>query len=521
MLKDNLYDYHENLNHQQWINIEKIVVKRKFLTGKSVLILCAFISEEQWRSSMASTFLEKGALVHLRNPQNGASAFHYACYALCYDLIEIYLKAIDFDLNLKDHNGNTAFIYYLVALGLTEDKSKFEKGLNTLNVFINTYRHFKVRIDVKNKFGIGPLEVCESLGNDKLIEIIQRTYYLAEEDAKLNYESFKIQINETHSTERRIKSATPQLTKTPDIRISTASPSRPSTTCSFLDEIVNYSKVANKADSRTGSSRAKSAKSQRINMSTPISRKQSRAQSDYNINNLKSNGDKPIKTIEEIVRKHLLIDLNEVKNETIKHSAELDDKLTQLYLERHHNLCKIPFSEARRCRSAPRDELSLLNRSFSQPEFKVKRIKNLLNASSNNLLQVSQSILNTTKELTNCEKNLPKTWRDDFTRSDGFSNEFQIVSSKSYRKSYNPAKCPKVFVTPPPHPNSRRIIHSAASEVSILVNETTNSGSKQKSQQQQLLNQQTIEASRNRIHEKFFTQNNLQQQQLQSNNHFT
>lgn len=78
--------------------------------GKTPLILCALVKDATWRAGLARSLLEKGGQVGLRD-RNGLNALHYAAIYECEELVDIFLGAIDFDLNSVDRYGNTALFY--------------------------------------------------------------------------------------------------------------------------------------------------------------------------------------------------------------------------------------------------------------------------------------------------------------------------------------------------------------------------------------------------------------------------
>ncbi|XP_005108938.1 uncharacterized protein LOC101860604 [Aplysia californica] len=77
---------------------------------RTPIILCALMEPEAWGASLAMTLIEHGARLAQRD-RFGRNALHYACIYERGRLVNILLKATDFDLNQSDKMGNTALHY--------------------------------------------------------------------------------------------------------------------------------------------------------------------------------------------------------------------------------------------------------------------------------------------------------------------------------------------------------------------------------------------------------------------------
>jgi hypothetical protein len=103
-------------NQKQWLQLETNKLNKKFLHGKSPLIVCCYIKETDWALTISRLLIENGAYMSLKNATNGCGPLHYACALLKPDLVQLYLKNLPGNLqNTRDFNGNTPLIYLLVS----------------------------------------------------------------------------------------------------------------------------------------------------------------------------------------------------------------------------------------------------------------------------------------------------------------------------------------------------------------------------------------------------------------------
>jgi hypothetical protein len=63
--------------NQPWLQAEKDQMSRKFLNGKSCLILCCYIKELEWSITLARLLIDKGALLTVKDATNGCYPLHY------------------------------------------------------------------------------------------------------------------------------------------------------------------------------------------------------------------------------------------------------------------------------------------------------------------------------------------------------------------------------------------------------------------------------------------------------------
>ncbi|CAF0987521.1 unnamed protein product [Brachionus calyciflorus] len=142
---------------------------KKFLFGKTPLILCTYLKENEWAINLSRLLIQNGANVSLRDHLNGCTALHYACSMLKLELIEILLRNTNFSQdNLKDYNGNTplfylisSYAYYLVEkINIVYTEEKF---LQVFQIFLKYLRHYNLKINAYNRFGLSLYELWNFL----------------------------------------------------------------------------------------------------------------------------------------------------------------------------------------------------------------------------------------------------------------------------------------------------------------------------------------------------------------------
>jgi hypothetical protein len=122
-------------------------------SGKTALCLCAFIAQESWGVGLARTFIEKGATIGLRDGL-GLSAAHYACIYGRVDLMEVFLNAIDFDLNQGDRLRHTPLSYAAKS-----------GNVDLVRLLVRCHKRFNVTVDKPNRLGLTPLMQAWKLGH--------------------------------------------------------------------------------------------------------------------------------------------------------------------------------------------------------------------------------------------------------------------------------------------------------------------------------------------------------------------
>lgn len=166
-------------NQQLWVQFETNKQNKKFLHGKTPLILCTYIKENDWATFLARMLLQSGAHLSLRDATNGFNALHYACAFIKADLIQLFLKNLDSSiLSTLDYNGNTPLVYFFASFGLYLDRAlsdpsknakkkktaknqeKFEsKATQTLLIYLDYLKNNGFRVNTMNRLGINVLDI--------------------------------------------------------------------------------------------------------------------------------------------------------------------------------------------------------------------------------------------------------------------------------------------------------------------------------------------------------------------------
>lgn len=149
---------------------------KKFLLGKTPLILCNYVNENDWALSLAQLLVQNGAIVHLRDQCNGCSPLHYACALLKTEIIEFFLRNINQNLNyFIDNNGNSPLFYFLASYACLEhDKQVMVKEniLETFKIYCNNLKHFNLKLNTRNRNGLSFFDLWQylTMNNKFLLE---------------------------------------------------------------------------------------------------------------------------------------------------------------------------------------------------------------------------------------------------------------------------------------------------------------------------------------------------------------
>ena len=120
---------------------------------RTPLINCALIQDEKWGAGLARLFIEKGGRITLRD-KRGLNALHYACVYNRRLIVEVFLKALDFDLNIVDKFGNTA-LHYAANIGSTD----------ICELLIKAHKRYLQPIDIPNRRNETPLLLAWKSGH--------------------------------------------------------------------------------------------------------------------------------------------------------------------------------------------------------------------------------------------------------------------------------------------------------------------------------------------------------------------
>ena len=120
--------------------------------GRTSLMNVAMIKDARWGVGLARLLLEKGAKPHLRDAK-GRNAMHYAVLYENIPLVEVYMSALDFNINEVDRNGNNV-LHYSVACGNTTLTKKL----------MDAYKRYQINVNSKNSSGNTPILVACKMG---------------------------------------------------------------------------------------------------------------------------------------------------------------------------------------------------------------------------------------------------------------------------------------------------------------------------------------------------------------------
>lgn len=135
---------------------------------RTTLMLCAFVEPEAWGVGICRLLIENGATLFLKD-RHGLNAFHYAVIYERVELVRVYLKAIDFNLNEGDKQGNTA-LHYAVRSG---------NALITQDI-VKMYIKYEIRLDKMNNDGFTPLQEAYRLNKRRCAKILENPGLLSD-----------------------------------------------------------------------------------------------------------------------------------------------------------------------------------------------------------------------------------------------------------------------------------------------------------------------------------------------------
>ena len=119
---------------------------------RTPLMNCALIHNENWGAGLVRLFIEKGANISLRD-KLGLNALHYACIYGRSQIVDIYLNALDFNINAVDRYGNTPLHYAAVS-----------GNMNVTRAMANCCKKYGLSVDKANKKGETPLALAWKSG---------------------------------------------------------------------------------------------------------------------------------------------------------------------------------------------------------------------------------------------------------------------------------------------------------------------------------------------------------------------
>ena len=136
---------------------------------RTALMMCAFIEPEAWGVGICRLLIENGATLYLRD-KYGLNAFHYAVIYDRIELVRVYLKAIDFNLNESDKLGNTA-LHYAVRSG----------NPVVVRLIAQACLKYQITLDKANNDGFTPMQEARRLNKRKCARLLDSISVLADE----------------------------------------------------------------------------------------------------------------------------------------------------------------------------------------------------------------------------------------------------------------------------------------------------------------------------------------------------
>jgi hypothetical protein len=464
-------------NSQMWLQLETNKLNKKFLNGKTPLILCSYIKENEWCLTLTRLLLENGAHISLKDTITGCGPLHYACAMLKCDQIELYLKSFNFNLQkAKDFNGNTPLVYFMVSFSfyynriLPPTSTRSQKRLNFSNFnelsdefhtnsansdrIYEYVESFQARLVNTLKAYLKYLKRHNMIANttNRLGYSLQDFYTLLTSYSRgVESHEFFILIreaitNETHetrehsysnSTSSSVSNATPRPThpfKASQTTIQHITSKSTLYTASqyVFNEYPNILKL-NKPTAApiTNNSQRKDkevpAKSKAVLANILPKAVENIVKNDAHLSTSRSH-------IETILRKNLLIDLNEMKlNKLIAHSKKVDKNLLNLFVNRRvmdkNSLSFFDSSDSFSQAYNSNRNANLKNLSYKSLHDADHLQARAKSGSTSNMASKSNEI-NECKEASN-KANLNNSWRDILSH---FYDDLKDNTTNSYRK---------------------------------------------------------------------------------------
>ncbi|RMZ95777.1 Receptor-interacting serine threonine- kinase 4 [Brachionus plicatilis] len=125
-------------------------VEEKENLNRTSLIYTTFIKDNRWAENVAYTLLENGADLS-KSDSKGLNPIHYCCTFGRHELLEVFLKSVDFDLSCSlDLNGNSC-MHYAIRSGSIRCANLLTKKFVSSN--------FSKKMNLKNRFGLRPIDI--------------------------------------------------------------------------------------------------------------------------------------------------------------------------------------------------------------------------------------------------------------------------------------------------------------------------------------------------------------------------
>ena len=128
---------------------------------RTPLIELSFLDRETMAVLLCKRFLDKGAKIGLRD-KDGRNALLWACMNGRGKLVEVFLGEVEgFDLNDRDHQGNTALCLAVKSGSLV-----------VVKILLKELKRYKLSVDIGNDHGETPLILASKTQNSLVGEIL-------------------------------------------------------------------------------------------------------------------------------------------------------------------------------------------------------------------------------------------------------------------------------------------------------------------------------------------------------------
>lgn len=159
-------DLHQAIIKGDFLLARKLIESGARVNGtdedkRTPLMICSLHDGETWALGVARILLMHAAKVGISD-KKGRNALIYAVLYERQDLVELFLKALDYDLNHSDCEGCTA-LWYAAKLG----------NVNIATVLLKCMKKYSLDVDKPNKDGFTPLIQACHLGHQQCATVLR------------------------------------------------------------------------------------------------------------------------------------------------------------------------------------------------------------------------------------------------------------------------------------------------------------------------------------------------------------
>ncbi|MGH0157429.1 UNVERIFIED_CONTAM: hypothetical protein FKN15_056106 [Acipenser sinensis] len=159
-------DLHQAIIKGDFLLARKLIESGARVNGtdedkRTPLMICSLHDGETWALGVARILLMHAAKVGISD-KKGRNALIYAVLYERQDLVELFLKALDYDLNHSDCEGCTA-LWYAAKLG----------NVNIATVLLKCMKKYSLDVDKPNNYGFTPLIQACHLGHQQCATVLR------------------------------------------------------------------------------------------------------------------------------------------------------------------------------------------------------------------------------------------------------------------------------------------------------------------------------------------------------------